>query len=194
MVFNNRNSSSVSTGLNLILGILMMLGLGGAASAQDLYQLHQDGTIWRFSGAPCHGNSCPGWQMLDNNTATKAIVSTGGYLYQLHGDGKVWRYNGTPCVGYACHGWEMIDNNQATISIVAGGGHLYQLHNNGEIWRFTGATCGERYCPGWQMIDNNNATRSIVAGGGYLIRCITMERSGALRERPATANLVLDGS
>ena len=35
-----------------------------AAGAGQLYQLHIDGSIWRSTGAPCSGNSCPGWVQL----------------------------------------------------------------------------------------------------------------------------------
>ncbi len=40
-----------------------------------LYQLHVNGAIWRYTGTPCSGNSCPGWQRLDNNPKTKAIAT-----------------------------------------------------------------------------------------------------------------------
>jgi hypothetical protein len=45
------------------------------AGVIQLYQLHHDGKIWRFTGTSCSGNSCPGWQMLDNNPNTKVIVA-----------------------------------------------------------------------------------------------------------------------
>lgn len=35
-----------------------------------LYQLHGDGTIWVYTGPPL-----PGWQMLDNNPRTRAVIS-----------------------------------------------------------------------------------------------------------------------
>jgi len=38
--------------------------------------LHHDGTIWRYTGTPCSGASCPGWWQLDNNPATKAITGS----------------------------------------------------------------------------------------------------------------------
>jgi hypothetical protein len=44
-----------------------------AAGGNQLYQLHRDGRIWRSTGAPCQGESCPGWQMLDNNTHTRQL-------------------------------------------------------------------------------------------------------------------------
>jgi hypothetical protein len=35
-----------------------------------------DDTIWRYTGTPCSGSSCPGWTRLDNNTKTdrKSVV------------------------------------------------------------------------------------------------------------------------
>jgi hypothetical protein len=85
------------------------------------------GAIWRHTGTPCSGNSCPGWQRLDNNLKTVAIAAGGSALYQLHDDGMVWRHTGTPCSGNSCPGWQRLDNNNLTEAIVAGS-QLYQLH------------------------------------------------------------------
>lgn len=74
-----------------------------------LYQLHNDGTIWRWKGTVCEGPSyCPGWEPLDNNPGTVKILAAGNELYQLHGDGSVWRYTGVPCNGDSCLGWEVL--------------------------------------------------------------------------------------
>jgi hypothetical protein len=54
------------------------------AAGDLLYQLHKDGTIWRYTGTPCSGSSCPGWQMLDNNPKTTAIAAARAQLFQLH--------------------------------------------------------------------------------------------------------------
>jgi peptidyl-Asp metalloendopeptidase len=59
--------------------------------------LHSSGLIWRYTGVPCSGGSCPGWELLDNNPATVAIAVDGsGNLYQLHSSGLIWRYTGVP--------------------------------------------------------------------------------------------------
>jgi len=29
--------------------------------------------VWRYTGTPCSGESCPGWVRLDNNPKGKAI-------------------------------------------------------------------------------------------------------------------------
>jgi hypothetical protein len=108
-------------GLSLVvwlLGILVMLGMHRTATAQ-VYQMHNDGKIWRYTGTPCSGSSCPGWQLLDNNPSTKAIAADGGALYQMHNDGKIWRYTGTPCSGSSCPGWQLLDNNPSTKAIAA---------------------------------------------------------------------------
>jgi hypothetical protein len=139
-----------------------------SAGGDDLYQLHRDGRIWQYTGVPCTGQSCPGWKMLDNNTATVAIVASGKKLYQLHRDGRIWQYTGVPCTGQSCPGWKMLDNNPATIAIAAGGDKLYQLHRDGRIWRYTGVPCTGQSCPGWEMLDNNPATIAIAAGGDKL--------------------------
>jgi hypothetical protein len=50
------------------------------------------GRIWKYTGTPCNGNSCPSWQMLDDNAAALSISAGGNSLYQLHNTGKVWKY------------------------------------------------------------------------------------------------------
>jgi len=127
-----------------------------------------DGTIWRYTGTPCAGNSCPGWQMLDNNPKTAAIAAAGTRLYQLHNNGAIWRYTGTPCTGNSCPGWQKLDNNSKTVSIVAAGTQLYQLHTDGAIWRSTGRPCVGNVCRGWQKLDNNPKAKAIVASGTKL--------------------------
>ena len=89
-----------------------------------------DGTIWRYTGTPCSGNACPGWQALDNNPKTVNIVAADSSLYQLHNDGMIWRYTGTPCSGNSCPGWQRLDNNPKTKEIDAAGTALYQLYGN----------------------------------------------------------------
>ncbi len=126
------------------------------------------GAVWRFTGTACSGNSCPGWQRLDNNSKTIGIVAAGDALYQLHHDGWIWRYTGTPCSGNSCPGWQRLDNNANTVTIAAAGATLYQLHNDGGIWRYTGTPCSGNSCPGWQRLDNNSDTVAITAAGSAL--------------------------
>ena len=126
------------------------------------------GSIWQYTGTPCSGNSCPGWQVFDNNAATVRIAAGGSQLYQLHNTGKIWKSTGVACSGNSCPGWQMLDNNPATIGIATDGGQLYQLHNSGKIWRYTGAACSGNSCPGWNMLDNNPATIAIASDGGQL--------------------------
>ncbi|QMW22930.1 M12 family metallo-peptidase [Sandaracinobacteroides saxicola] len=133
-----------------------------------LYQLHSSGRIWQSLGTSCAGNSCPGWRMLDNNPATRAISASTSNLFQLHSNGRIWRWLGAACSGNSCPSWQMIDNNPATRTIVAAGFSLYQLHNGGRIWRWQGTPCAGNSCPGWTMLDNNPATVAIAASGTNL--------------------------
>ena len=87
-----------------------------AAAGRQLFQLHNDGTLWRYTGAPCTGSACPGWQMLDDNPQT-AAAAAGDPFYQLHNDGTIWRYTGVPCTGASCPGWWLLDNNPGTKAI-----------------------------------------------------------------------------
>ncbi|WP_137937688.1 M12 family metallo-peptidase [Chitinivorax sp. B] len=126
------------------------------------------GAIWRYTGVPCSGGSCPGWQMLDNNPKTVQLAAAPGHLYQLHNDGWIWRYTGVPCSGNSCPGWLRLDNNAKTVAIAADGANLYQLHKDGWIWRYTGVPCSGNSCPGWQRLDNNPKTIAVSAAGGNL--------------------------
>jgi hypothetical protein len=49
--------------------------IGIVAAGNNLYQLHNSGRIWRSTGVPCSGESCPGWQMLDNNGRTGRLAA-----------------------------------------------------------------------------------------------------------------------
>jgi hypothetical protein len=94
----------------------------GRCGDRQLFQLHNDGSIWRSLGNGCSGSSCPNWKELDNNHATKAIVAGSG-LYQMHTDGSLWRYTGAQCSGASCPGWWPLDNNGATRDFATGGVH-----------------------------------------------------------------------
>ena len=135
-----------------------------------VYQLHNDGSIWRYIGVECNGDACPGWEKLDNNPATDDIVVSGSQLFQHHSDGSIWRYTGTPCNGNSCPSWQMLDDNPSTKAIAAAGNQLFQLHNSGKIWRYTGTPCSGNSCPGWQMLDDNPSTTAIAAGGNQLFQ------------------------
>jgi len=125
-------------------------------------------TIWSYTGTPCSGTSCPGWQQLDDNPATVAIVGGGSKLYQLHNTGKIWLSNGVPCSGDSCLGWQMLDDNTAAVQLAADSSDLYELHNTGKIWHYTGTPCSGTSCPGWQMLDDNTAAVQIAADSSNL--------------------------
>lgn len=119
----------------------------------NLYQLHNSGWIWQYTGTPLTG-----WLALDNNSSTKKIVAANGSLFQIHHSGYIWKYTGVPLTG-----WQLLDNNAASADIMASGNDLYQLHNTGRIWKYTGTPL-----TGWQELDNNSATKKIIAAGGDL--------------------------
>jgi hypothetical protein len=56
------------------------------ASGGNLYQRHNDGWIFRYTGPPMTG-----WQPLDNNRATVALAAGGANLYQRHDDGAIFK-------------------------------------------------------------------------------------------------------
>ena len=160
------------------------------ADDHTLYQMHNNGSIWRFEGTPYSG-----WSLLDTNSRTVDIVADGGNLYQLHSNGQIWRYTGTPFTG-----WQRLDANPATVKIIADGDNLYQLHSTGRIWRYTGTPYS-----GWELLDRNSATVDIVASGGHLYQRHNNGRiwrytgtpiSGwqQLDGNPATTNIVADGN
>jgi len=157
-VLDHERASLGTTGAGLSMS-------GISSGGNSLYQLHKTGLIWKYTDTPCSGDSCPGWQKLDNNPATVAIAAGGNNLYQLHKTGLIWKYTDTPCSGDSCPGWQKLDNNPATVAIAAGGNNLYQLHKTGLIWKYTDTPCSGDSCPGWQKLDNNPATAAIAADG-----------------------------
>ncbi len=152
-----------------------------------LYQLHSDGKIWRYTGTECDGESCPGWERLDDNTRTAQIVAAGAQVFQRHSDGKIWRYTGTPCSGTSCPGWQQLDNNPNTKTITAAGIQLFQLHNDGKIWRYSGTPCAGASCPGWQPLDRNPKTVAIAATPTGLIQLHNDGKILRYTGRPCTA-------
>jgi kumamolisin len=159
-------SYSATTGYDLVTG----WGSPNAGLINALAQAPVASTvsIFRYSGTPCNGTSCPGWTMVDNNQTAVAIAASGSDLYQLHNNGEVYQLTGADCNGSSCSGWTKLDNNPATVAIAADGSNLYELHNNGKIYQSTGVACSGTSCPGWTMLDDNPAAVAIAASGGKL--------------------------
>lgn len=155
-----------------LLLLLAAVCFGTTALAQEfdtVYELRTDGSILQNT---CSGNSCQGWQLLDNNPSATSITSGGGSLFEMHNNGSLWKYTGTPCGLFACTGWVELDDNPATKMIAAGenfaGYGLFELHFSGSIWQYTGTPCSNGVCPGWIEEDNNSRTTQIIAAGGTL--------------------------
>ncbi len=140
--------------------------------SDPVFQRHDDGAAWRYTGTECDGDFCPGWWRYDNNGRTVQLAAAGGQLFQRHNDGRIWRSTGAACSGNGCPGWQMLDNNPKTATIAAAGnaagGQLFQLHNDGAIWRSDGRACSGAACPGWVRLDNNPKAVAIAAGGTQL--------------------------
>jgi len=133
--------------------------------APALYQRRANGTIWLYTGKPCSGGLCPGWQQLDSNLAV-SIVAAGKQLYQRRGNGEIWSYTDKPCSGGLCPGWQRLDDNSDTIEITAAGRppeapRLYQRRKNGDILRYRGTPCSGTSC--WQLLDTSPETQEITA-------------------------------
>ena len=120
------------------------------------------GSIWVYTGTPCNGTTCTGWQELDNNNESVRIAATStNQLYQLWNNGAVYKYDGTPCSGSSCPGWKRLFNDPNTWEIVAGGNHLYQYENDGKLWEYISAT-------EWNLLDDNTTITTMVAASGGL--------------------------
>jgi hypothetical protein len=147
-------------------GLPAVSGLSTFSTA--LFVGAQGNTIWSYTGTPCSGTSCPGWEQLDDNPTTVALAGGGTKLYQFHYDGSIWLSNGTGCASGSCPGWQELDENNAAVAIAADSTDLYELHNTGKIWRYTGTPCSGSSCPGWQMLDDNTAAVAIASDSGEL--------------------------
>jgi hypothetical protein len=118
-----------------------------------LYELHNDGKIWRFNSTNAAGE---GWELLDSNPDTTAIAASRDSLYQRHtGTGAIWKYTGK--LGAE---WEQLGGNPLTRQILASGGQLYQLQSDGVIWRYTGTPM-----TGWEQLGNNRGNQGIAHDG-----------------------------
>jgi len=125
------------------------------AAAPVVYELHTTGSVWGYTGTPCNGQVCSGWEMLNDDSKGVQIAAGAGTLYQLDSDGTVWQWNGAVCNGNACNRWTQIGAGATTI--YAAGTHVYyygcQTDTCG-FYQFTGEPCyNPAGCPGWTQID-----------------------------------------
>jgi hypothetical protein len=127
-----------------------------SAGAGTVFELHNNGQIWEWTGQGCTSSSCPGWIELDDNTAATAIAAGAGTVFELHNDGSVWRSTGQACDGASCPGWTELDSGQSVSQISAGGGSLYAQSSNGQTWEWTASA-------GWVGIGYNTQITQIVA-------------------------------
>ena len=119
-----------------------------------LYELHNDGKIWRFNSNNAAGR---GWELLDQqHQHRRHRPADRDRLYQLHsGTGAIWTYTGE--AGFE---WVQLGGNPLTRQILASGGQLYQLQSDGVIWRYTGTPM-----TGWEQLGNNRGNQGIAHDG-----------------------------
>lgn len=160
----------IDTGTNTMYVVTRRSGGTVIASGGQLYQLHNNGRIWRYTGTPITG-----WQLIGDNPLTVQIAASNSSpgLFQLDRTGAIWRYDGAPITG-----WTRIDANPQTVGLVAagvsGGATLTQLRDSGAIWVWSGASA-------WTQLDNNPRTVQITSastiGGTQLYQ---LHRTGAI--------------
>ncbi len=133
----------------------------GSSPKVEFTESNPPGSIWVYTGTPCSGTTCTGWQELDNNNESVRIAATGSNLYQLWNNGEIWQYDGTPCSGTTCKGWKNRFNDPNSWEIVAGGNHLYQYEDDGKLWQYVSGTA-------WRLLDDNTTITTMVAASGGL--------------------------
>jgi len=133
---------------------------GGSAPAIEFTESTPPTSIWIATGTPCTGNSCPGWEKLDDNENSVRIAGGGSNFYQLANTGKIWQYTGPACSGSSCPGWTLLDDNPITLQIAADGSDLYQLLNTGVVQKYTGGV--------WKQLDSDKTIVTIVTSGSNL--------------------------
>jgi len=73
------------------IGILGSTDVAKALANGFLAEAHEVRLSSREPGTPMTG-----WELFDNNPATKKIVAGGGNLYQMHQNGLIWKLTGPP--------------------------------------------------------------------------------------------------
>ena len=73
-----------------------------------IFQLHNDGEIWQYTGQSCLFDKCSGWILIDKNRKTIDIQIENGKLYQKHDDGEIWQWLGEPCSSGSCSSWRLL--------------------------------------------------------------------------------------
>lgn len=130
----------------------------------NLYQIHDTGHIYQFTGTPMTG-----WRELDNNPLSYKLVAADGELYQIHSNHAIWKYTGTPYTA-----WELIDNQRLIVTVVATQGMVFKADTTSRIKQYTGiplAPWKEIYVDDWGVF-------STAAAGGEIY---TTTRSGVWR-------------
>jgi hypothetical protein len=140
------------------------------AAAPVVYELHSSGSVWGYTGTPCDGQVCPGWEMLNDDSRAVQIAAGAGTLYQLNNDGAIWQWNGAVCNGNACNRWTQI--GAGATAVYAAGTNVYFYGcpaNNCGMYQYTGQPCSNpANCPGWTELDDDTAAYYVQ--DGYVVK------------------------
>lgn len=129
---------------NAIIGDYDSLAKRYAYTEDGMYLFRND-EILRYTGA-----APTGWEMLDKNPTTSAVVSTSDSFFQIQlPSGAILRYDSTN------NSWQPIGADSNNIAIAATSESLYALQRSGAVLKYTGA--------GWTLISQDSLTRAIVA-------------------------------
>ena len=88
------------------------VGIAVGEDADEIYQLHDTGEIFAYTGNPCVQYTCSGWRSIsprnDSSKETIRIWSDGGKLYRL--DKQRGVLGRSQVLSYTGSGWENVDN------------------------------------------------------------------------------------
>src|SRR4051812_13790729 len=138
---------------------LFLLMAPTLAFGDDLAQLLDDGSIWRYIGPPCAtATSCPGWILIDSGVGRPIQIAarpSNSELFQRHDDGSIWKWDGSSrcdAAGKVCPGWTRINNDARTKDILASGSTVFQRLADGSVWEWdekSPCDAAGKVCPGW---------------------------------------------
>jgi hypothetical protein len=147
-----------------------------ASNSSTVYQLHGNGSIWKYTGTPLSG-----WTQIGNNAAAVKIAASESGVYELDNTGTIWQY--------ANSAWTKIDNNTGTVGVTATdqANGVYELHSNGSIWKYTGTPLS-----GWTQIGTNAAAVFVdaIPGGGV----VELDNTGTIWEYVNSAWTKIDNN